>query len=100
MAQPLAIHADRRTSVTGMPMRPDTSQLVAAVAVLLLGYLVFLIVRPFATPLVFAVVMVVVFHPLHARLERRLKPPYAAALSTLAVVLAIIVPRCSSRGES
>ena len=82
-----------------MPTRPDMSQLVAAFAVLLLGYLVFLIVRPFATPLVFAVVMVVVFHPLHARFERRLKPRYAAALSTLAVVLAIIVPALLIAGQ-
>jgi predicted PurR-regulated permease PerM len=57
-----------------------------------LAYLVFLIVRPFVTPLVFAVVMVVVFWPLLRRLERRLPPSAAATVSTLAVVLVIIVP--------
>jgi predicted PurR-regulated permease PerM len=57
-----------------------------------LGYLVFLIVRPFMTALVFAVVMVVIFQPLHVRLERRLTPSSAAALSTVGVVLLIIVP--------
>jgi predicted PurR-regulated permease PerM len=74
------------------PMRRGASHLIAAFAVLVLGYSVFLVVRPFATPLVFAVVMVVVFQPLQTWLERRLKQPYAAALSTLAVMLVIIVP--------
>ena len=63
-----------------------------ALAIVLLGYLVFLIVRPFATPLVFAVVMVVVFQPIYVQLVQRVKPSYAALLSTLTVVLVIIVP--------
>jgi predicted PurR-regulated permease PerM len=71
---------------------PSPPGLIATLAGLGLGYLVFLTVRPFATPLVFAVVMVVVFDPLHVRLERHLRPFFAAALSTLVVVLAIIVP--------
>ena len=74
------------------PTGRETSGLIGALAIVLLGYLLYLIVRPFATALVFAVVMVVVFHPLQVRLERRLKPSYAAGLSTLAVVLAIILP--------
>jgi len=74
------------------PTRGETSRLIGPVAIVLLGYLVYLIVRPFATPLVFALVMVVVFHPLYVRLERRIKPSYAAGLSTLAVVLVIILP--------
>jgi predicted PurR-regulated permease PerM len=73
-------------------MGHDTSRLIAALAIVALVYAVFLIVRPFVTSLVFAVVMVVVFWPLHTRLERGLRPSAAAAVSTLAVVLAIIVP--------
>jgi predicted PurR-regulated permease PerM len=68
------------------------SPLIALAAIVVLGYLVFLIVHPFATPLVFALVMVVVFWPLYTRLERRLRPAVAATVSTLAVVLVIIVP--------
>src|SRR6516164_11328323 len=83
--------AQESTSDSG-PMRRETSHLMPALAIVLLGYLVYLIVRPFATPLVFALVMVVVFHPLYVRLERRIKPSYAAGLSTLAVVLVIILP--------
>ena len=68
------------------------SRLLSAAAIVLLAYLVFLIARPFATPLVFALVMVVIFQPAHVRFERRLSPSLAAALSTAVVVLAIIVP--------
>jgi predicted PurR-regulated permease PerM len=68
------------------------SPLIGALAIGVLGYLVFLIVRPFMTALVFAVVMVVIFQPLHVRLAHRLTPSTAAALSTVGVVLLIIVP--------
>jgi predicted PurR-regulated permease PerM len=74
------------------PTDRDTSRVITTVVVLALAYSVLLIVRPFATALVFAVVMVVVFWPLHTRLERRLRPSVAAALSTVAVVLVIVVP--------
>jgi predicted PurR-regulated permease PerM len=74
------------------PSVPDSPRIIAGLMVAVLSYLVFLIVRPFATPLVFAVVMVVVFQPFHLRLARRVRPVLAAVLSTLAVVLVIIVP--------
>ena len=79
-------------SDSGSHGRHNTSHLVALVAIVVLGYLVFLIIRPFATPLLFALVMVVVFDPLYTRVQRRLRPSLAATLSTLIVVLAIIVP--------
>jgi predicted PurR-regulated permease PerM len=82
----------RESTLDREPTGGGTSRLIGALAIVLLGYLLFLIVRPFATALVFAVVMVVVFHPLQVRLERRLKPSFAAGLSTAAVVLAIILP--------
>jgi predicted PurR-regulated permease PerM len=59
---------------------------------LLLAYLVFRIFEPFLTPLGWAVVFVVVFYPVHVKLERRLGPKLAAAVSTIAVTLILIVP--------
>lgn len=59
---------------------------------LLLAYLTFLVVRPFATPLIFAVTMVIVFEPLHARFSRRFGPTTSAALGTASVVLFTLVP--------
>ncbi len=61
-------------------------------AVLLLAYLVFRIFEPFLVPLGWAAVLVVFFHPLHARLDKRLGKTSAAAASTLGVTLILIVP--------
>jgi predicted PurR-regulated permease PerM len=52
-----------------------------------------LIARPFLKPVFLAVVLVIVFHPLHARLRRIIRSANAAALlSTLCVLLTIIIP--------
>lgn len=60
--------------------------------VLLLAYLVFLVFEPFLVPLGWAIVLVVVFYPWHAGLERRWGRTRAAAASTLVVTLILIVP--------
>jgi predicted PurR-regulated permease PerM len=59
---------------------------------LLLGYLVFRIFQPFLAPLGWAGVLVIAFYPLHRRMERRWGPGRAAALSTLAVTLILVLP--------
>ena len=60
--------------------------------VLLLAYLVFRIFEPFLVPLGWACVLVVVFYPWHAHLEKRWGRTPAAAVSTLGVTLILIVP--------
>lgn len=53
----------------------------------------YLIARPFLEPLFFAVVLAIVFHPLHTRLHKRVRNANAAALlSTLCALLTIIIP--------
>lgn len=53
----------------------------------------YLIARPFLKPVFFAVVLAIVFHPLHARLHKFVRNRNAAALfSTLCALLAITVP--------
>src|SRR5688572_27673021 len=65
--------------------------LVALSAVTL--WFCYLIARPFLESLFFAVVLAIVFHPLHAKLHRRIRSANAAALlSTLCVLLTIIIP--------
>ncbi len=65
--------------------------LVALSAVTL--WFCYLIARPFLKPVFFAVVLVIVFHPLHARLRRLTRSANAAALlSTLCVLLTVIIP--------
>src|SRR6058998_3936479 len=61
-------------------------------ALLLLGYFVFRIVEPFLIPLAWSAVLAIFFTPLHARIEKRLKPTQAALGSTLGVTFLLVVP--------
>jgi predicted PurR-regulated permease PerM len=61
-------------------------------ALLLLGYLVYEIFAPFLVPLAWSAVLAIFFYPLYERLERRMKPTWAALISTLGVTLVLIVP--------
>jgi predicted PurR-regulated permease PerM len=56
-------------------------------------YLCWLMLLPFIKVLLWAVVLVIVFYPIHKRIERRLgSPSWAAVLSTLLVIVTILVP--------
>ncbi len=56
-------------------------------------YLCYRIAEPFLSPLFVAVVLAVVFFPLHGRIHARVRGPNAAAaLSTLVVILVMVVP--------
>jgi predicted PurR-regulated permease PerM len=56
-------------------------------------YVCYLLFQPFLRPLLFAIVIAVVFFPVHARIHRILHNPSLAALaSTIIIVLLIIVP--------
>jgi predicted PurR-regulated permease PerM len=61
-------------------------------ALLLLGYLVYLIVAPFLVPLVWSAVLGIFFFPLHQRLAKRWKPNPAALVSTFGVTFLLVVP--------
>lgn len=61
-------------------------------ALLLLGFLVYLITKPFLVPLAWSAVLAIFFYPIHLRMEMRLGPNRAALLSTLGVTLLLIVP--------
>jgi len=56
-------------------------------------YFSYLLFRPFLTPLLAAVIIAVIFFPIHSHILRRLRNPSLAAMaSTLMVVLVVIVP--------
>jgi predicted PurR-regulated permease PerM len=62
---------------------------VAAIAL----YLCYLIAKPFLGPLVIAVMLAIVFHPFHARIQLFLRNPNAAAaVSTILVLLVVTIP--------
>ncbi|HXW05246.1 MAG TPA: AI-2E family transporter [Vicinamibacterales bacterium] len=60
--------------------------------VLLLAYLVYLVLRPFLVPLGWAAVLVIFCYPSHLELRARWGRSRAAAASTLALTLMLIVP--------
>lgn len=73
----------------------SSTQPSAALAWALLGvlaYLVFLVVQPFLAPLAWAAVLAVVAYPVHERLSPRVGITRAAALTTIAATIVVIVP--------
>jgi predicted PurR-regulated permease PerM len=61
-------------------------------ALLLLGYLVFLIVGPFAIPLAWSAILAIFFYPIYKRLEKRSSATSAALICTTGVTFLLIVP--------
>ncbi|MEK6302060.1 MAG: AI-2E family transporter [Acidobacteriota bacterium] len=56
-------------------------------------FLCYLLFEPFVFPLLSATVIAIVFYPVHARVQRRIrKPSLAALITTLLVVLIFVVP--------
>ena len=58
---------------------------------LLLGYLVYLVFRPFLVPLTWAAVLVVIFFPVHRWVSRRIRGANRAALASTFLLTALIV---------
>jgi predicted PurR-regulated permease PerM len=72
--------------------RERITLLLSYALVLLLGYLLYMVVRPFFVPLAWAAVLVIFFYPLQAELQARYGRTRAAALSTAIMTLVIIMP--------
>ena len=76
----------------GFTDREHVTGVLFYVALAIFVYLVFLMVQPFFVPLGWAAVLVIVFHPVHARLVARYGPTRAAALSTATVAVIVVAP--------
>ncbi|HEY2457355.1 MAG TPA: AI-2E family transporter [Candidatus Acidoferrum sp.] len=61
-------------------------------ALLLLGYLVYLIVAPFIGPLAWSAVFAIFFYPVYERLEKRFSPTISALIATVGATLLLILP--------
>jgi len=61
-------------------------------ALLLLGYLVFLIVAPFLVPLAWSAVFAIFFFPVYEKVAKRVGPTWGALACTIGVTLLLIVP--------
>jgi predicted PurR-regulated permease PerM len=61
-------------------------------ALILLGYLVYLITAPFLVPLAWSAVLGIFFYPVYLNLEKRFSPTWSAVFCTLGVTFLLIVP--------
>jgi len=61
-------------------------------ALVVLGYLVFLIVEPFAVPLAWSAIFAIFLHPVYEKLEKRFTPTQAALICSVGVTLLLILP--------
>jgi predicted PurR-regulated permease PerM len=61
-------------------------------ALVVLGYLVFRIVEPFAAPLAWSAIFAIFFYPVYERLEKRFTPTTGALLCAGGVTLLLILP--------
>lgn len=59
--------------------------------IILLGYLLFRIIAPFITSLIWAIVLTIIFFPLYSLFLKYLKKDYLAALPTVIIVIAFIL---------
>lgn len=86
----------RQAKSTAIARTTTTSDRLTTVlsygALLLLGYLVYLIVAPFIVPLAWSAVFAIFFYSVHEHLEKRFSPTIAALISTTGVMLLLIVP--------
>jgi predicted PurR-regulated permease PerM len=76
----------------------DTRRQRAALLVLLLGAGLAIALAPYASGIIGAAVLFVLFTPLNALLRRRLKPAACAAIVTAAAALVILLPGLSIAG--
>ncbi|MGD0281480.1 MAG: AI-2E family transporter [Dissulfurispiraceae bacterium] len=56
-----------------------------------LGYLTFLILRPFLAPIIWGIVLSIVFYPLYSYAMRYLKWKWLASLIVLVIIIAVII---------
>jgi len=74
------------------PATDRTHSVITWAGAALLAWLAYLVVRPFLNPLGWAAVLAIVCYPVYERLSRRMAGGYAAAITTVAVTLVVIVP--------
>ncbi len=76
-----------------MEGKPATSTLFLLALAAIAFYFCYLIARPFLTPIFLAVMIAIVFHPIHVRVQARIRGRNVAALiSTILVLIVLVVP--------
>jgi predicted PurR-regulated permease PerM len=82
---------ENRERLTEREQAASTYFLLALAAIAL--YFCYIIARPFLSPVFLAVMIAIVFHPVHVRIQARIRGRNAAALiSTIVVLVVLIIP--------
>ena len=76
------------------PTLSRQAELIFLSALTVLGlYLSYLLLRPYAAPIILGVILAIIFHPLHEKLHRVVPNPSASAIfSTLITLIATVLP--------
>ncbi len=73
-------------------MKRETVQIAFLVTLIIgVGYLLFRMLAPFLSPIMWAIVLVILFQPIHQRLFRRVRNVNVAALLSCLLVLAVVI---------
>ncbi len=72
--------------------RERFAQLVFYLLILLIGYLTYLVIRPFLAPIAWAIVFAVMFSRVHVELSPRIGPSRSALAATLMAAVLIVAP--------
>lgn len=83
-----------------VPLGTLLSALVGFSLLLFIGYQLYLVFQAFLAPIIWAIILRLVFHPAHARLARLVgdRPNLGAFLATLVVMLAVAIPTLAISG--
>lgn len=91
-AQPVAAAAPEQEGQGQALQQARIQQVLFYGALALIGWLLFLVVRPFLEPLGWAAILAICFFPVHRRIAARFTPNLAAACSTALLSLLLIAP--------
>jgi len=73
-------------------MKRETVQIAFLIALIVgIGYLVFQMIAPFLSAIAWAIVLVILFHPIYRRLVGWMRNPNVAALLSCLLVLAVVI---------
>ena len=94
MAQEPQIHANyQKHRADGVPERLSIGTVFLLVLAAIALYFCYVIARPFLAPVFLALMIAIVFHPIHVRIETRIQRRNLAGLtSTILVLVTVFVP--------
>ena len=91
VAPTVSSHVDPGHNASGLAQQRVQAVLFYGVLILI-GWLLYVIMRPFLEPLAWAGILAICFYPVHRRIAAKFSPAIAAGLSTALLSLLLIAP--------